>query len=397
MKINFASHRKKSWPANALLFNLSRLWYRRNPRLWVFGTHEGTKYDDNARYLFEHVNREHGQEIQCAWLAANEEIVNTVRKAGGEAYTFGSKEGKKVARNAGVAIYTNGLDDFGPWPKIGGAKLVFLGHGVGFKKTYNAKYAGKSLVIKNMMDKIFSWIHRDLTIASSEFNKRQRMLIASLHDESAVAITGQPRNDILKKKDIREAVLTRLGIEPDKRIILYLPTYRDEAMGLDAMKNIVADLYENKKLQEKLDETNSVLIVKLHPLTPPIELPDRYNFRIMHYQTVENNQELLAAGDVLITDFSSCCVDFALLDRPVIFYLPDKEKFVSQSEPVCDEFYDICSKCECLTSDSLATMITNVTLAATDAINQLYEDPSIKGSCYSENVYQVIYKRYCNP
>lgn len=395
MKINFASHRKKSLPANALLFNFSRLWYRRDPRLWVFGTHEGTKYDDNARYLFEHVNREHGQEIHCVWLAANENVADTVRNAGGEAYTFNSKEGKQASHHAGVAIFTNGLDDFGPWPKVGGAKLVFLGHGVGFKKTYNAKYSGTALLIKKTMDKVFSWINRDLTISTSEYNKRQRMKIASLNDENAVVITGQPRNDILKKKGIREDVFARLGLEPGKRLILYLPTYRGNAMGTDAMKNIVLDLYENKKLQETLNQTNSVFIAKLHPLTPPVELPDRDNFRVMHYQEVESNQELLAAGDVLITDFSSCCVDFALLDRPVIFYLPDKDNFVSKSEPVCDEFYDICNKCECFTPDNLATTIADTSLAATDAINQLYEAPSIKGTCYSENVYQIIFKRYC--
>ncbi|MBR5686531.1 MAG: CDP-glycerol glycerophosphotransferase family protein [Prevotella sp.] len=394
MKINFASHRKKSLPANALLFNFSRLWYKRDSQLWVYGTHEGTKYDDNARYLFEYVNREHGQEIRSVWLAANEEVVDTVKKAGGEAYTFNSKEGKQVARHAGVAIFTNGLDDFGPWPKVGGAKLVFLGHGVGFKKTYNAKYSGKALFIKKAMDKVFSWIHRDLTIATSEYNKHQRMMNASLRDGKAVAITGQPRNDILKNKGIREDIFSRLGIEPDKRLILYLPTYRGNALGLDAMKNIVLSLYENKTLQETLDKTNSVFIAKLHPLTPPVELPDRDNFRVMHYQEVESNQELLAAGDVLITDFSSCCVDFALLDRPVIFYLPDKEEFVNHSEPVCDEFYDICSKCECITPESLADMLTHESLAATDAINQLYEDPSIKGTCYSENVYRAIINQF---
>ena len=160
------------------------------------------------------------------------------------------------------------------------------------------------------------------------------------------------------------------------------------------MKNIVLSLYENKTLQETLDKTNSVFIAKLHPLTPPVELPDRDNFRVMHYQEVESNQELLAAGDVLITDFSSCCVDFALLDRPVIFYLPDKEEFVNQSEPVCDEFYDICSKCECITPESLADMLTHESLAATDAINQLYEDSSIKGTCYSENVYRAIINQF---
>lgn len=390
MKIEFASHRKKTWLANAILFNVSRILYRRNPRLWVYGTHEGTKYDDNARYLFEHVNREHGQEIRSVWLAANDEVVGIVRKHGGEAYTFSSKEGRKISHRAGVAIFTNGLDDFGPWPKIGGARLVYLGHGVGFKNTYNAKYSGKTLFVKKTMDKVFSWIRRDLTISTSEFNKQQRKLIASLPEHASVCITGQPRNDVLKRTDIKKGIFNQLQIDPEKRLILYLPTYRGDAMGVDAMKSIVTNLYENKVLEEMLERTNSIFLTKLHPLTPPINLPDRSSFRIMHYQEVESNQELLAAGDVLITDFSSCCVDFALLNRPVIFYLPDKDDFISQSETVCKEFYDICRTNQCFTPDGLAEMLTHVSLKATDAINKLYEAPTIKGTCYSENVYSAI-------
>lgn len=395
MKIHFNSHRKKTWPANALLYNISRLWYRRDPRLWVFGTHEGIKYDDNARYLFEHVNREHGQQVRCVWLAANESVVDTVRKNGGEAYTFDSRQGKGVARRAGVAIYTNGLDDFGPWPKIGGAKLVFLGHGVGFKQTYNAKYSGRQLFVKKCMDKLYSWIHRDLTIATSEFNKSQRIAIASLPEKAKIAITGQPRNDILKEKGLRKKVFDTLGLSEDKRLILYLPTYRTEAMGPDAMHDIVCDLYQNTELSHLLKTTNSFFLVKLHPLTPKIDIPEREDFRILHYQDIESNQELLAAGDILITDYSSVCIDFALLHRPVIFYLPDQDKFTVLSESVCSEFYDICEKCSCHTPAELSALLSQPHLSATDTINEVFEDPSIKGTCYSENVFQSIYHYFC--
>lgn len=395
MKIHFKSHRKKSWPANALLYNISKLWYRRDPRLWVFGTHEGMKYDDNARYLFEHVNREHGQEIRCVWLAANEEVADTVRKTGGEAYTFDSEEGRKTARRAGVAIYTNGLDDFGPWPKTGGAKLVFLGHGVGFKQTYNAKYSGTALIIKKMMDKIFSWIQRDLTIATSEFNKSQRISIASLPSHANIAITGQPRNDIFRQQGLRKKVFKALGLQEDQHLILYLPTYRSQETGNDSLKNIILNLCNSTELHYVLVKTDSVFVAKLHPLTPSFDIPENDRFRIMNYQEVESNQELLAAGDILVTDYSSVCVDFSLLQRPVIFYLPDKDTFTKNSEAVSDEFYAICKENECFTPAQLSSLISNPSLSATDAINALFESPGIKGSCYSENVFQTINQLFC--
>lgn len=38
-------------------------------------------------------------------------------------------------------------------------------------------------------------------------------------------------------------------------------------------------------------------------------------------------QELLAAADVLITDYSSCMWDFALTDKPGFLFFPDLDQF----------------------------------------------------------------------
>ena len=373
-----------------IVFRLCKLFSRRDPKLWVFGSLRGKKYDDNAKYLFEYINQSHSGEVKTVWLAANDSVVDEVKKAGGEAYTFKSEKGKHFARKAGVAIYTHGLDDFGLWPQVGGAKLVFLGHGVGFKKTYNAKRTGMKLLMKAFIDKYFSWIQRDITIATSKYNQIQRKNIAGLKDTSQIYITGQPRNDLFKRNVNRESVLQKIGIDSSKKIILYMPTYRRPVSGKDKMVDIIKDLYNNKQLCSVLDEGQYVFIAKLHPQTAHIDLKSRENFKVLDYKAVQANQELLAIGDILITDYSSCCVDFALLNRPIIFYVPDEDWFVKHSEPVCEEFYGISEKNQCETADRLAEKIAHPSLKATNAINELFEDSSIKGSCYSENVYKAI-------
>ncbi len=381
--------RKINWFACGLYFNLCKLLYKRDKCLWVYGCRKGRKYDDNTKYLFEYVNKHHSNVIHSVWLAADEKVVEDVRNGGGEAYTFYSQEGKSIAKRAGVAIFSYALDDFGAWPMVGGAVLVFLGHGVGFKKTFNAKLSGLAKFLKNVMDKLFSWIRRDITIATSEYNRKQRRDIAGLKDLSQIYITGQPRNDVLWMVD-RNSVLEKLGIDASKKVILYMPTYRMASMGKDAMERIVTDLYDCEALSRVLDDGNYIFVAKLHPITPVVNIPQRDNFRILGYNEIEANQELLAAGDMLITDYSSCCVDFALLERPVIFYQPDEEKFFKHSETVCSEFFDISSKNSSKTLEELVNLIEKPSLDATNAINDLYEDPSIKGTCYSENVYNLI-------
>ena len=382
--------RKFNWLWIAIYFNLSKLLYNRNKRLWVYGCCKGRRFDDNSN-LFEYINKSHGEDIRSVWLTDKENVAQDIRNAGGEAYTFSSPEGREMACHAGVAIFTHALDDFGPIPRVGGAKLVFLGHGVGFKQTYNAKLSGVVKTFKKIMDAIFSFIQRDITITTSELNKRERLKISGMNDPSHFYITGQPRNDILKIVD-RNTVLNKLGIDTNKRVILYMPTYRMPSMGKDAMNHIIKNLYECSELDMILDERNCIFIAKLHPNTPPIELPERKNFRILGYNEIEANHELLASGDILITDYSSCCVDFALLERPVIFYRPDEEIFFNHSERVCDEYFDISKNNSCSSPEKLAELIDISSLEATKAINSIYEDPSIKGTCYSDNVYKIICK-----
>ena len=382
--------RKVNWLGNAIWFNLSKFIFKRDPYLWVFGSLDGKKYDDNAKFLFEYVRNHHSDKVHPVWLAKDGKALEYVRNSGGEAYCFTSREGKRIARKAGVAIYTHALADFGNFPQVGGATLVFLGHGVGFKQTYNSKRQGLDLFLKEQFDKIFSWIQRDITIATSVYNKRERMKIAGLKDDSHIFITGQPRNDVLKQHIDRNKILRDLGIERGKKVVLYMPTYRRPMNGRNTMENIIYRLYESNEMNKVLNEGNYVFIAKLHPLTPHIDIPKRDNFIILDFQAIKDTQEFQAVSDILITDFSSCCVDYALTGKPVIFYLPDEDWFTHHSEKVSEEFSEISNKNKCSTPDKLAALIDNTSLAATQAINDLFEDPSTKGTCYSENVFRVI-------
>ena len=162
------------------------------------------------------------------------------------------------------------------------------------------------------------------------------------------------------------------------------------SMGVDAMTRIVDDLYNDRKLSQMLDASNSVFVAKLHPLTPHINLKNRDNFVILDFAAVDNNQDLLGIADCLVTDYSSCFIDYALLSRPIIFYTPDEEQFFKNSETVDKEFFDIEHLCQSTNPESLKNALSMSSTTVADATNALFEDDSIKGTCYSENVYKVI-------
>lgn len=387
---SFFSPRKLAYPINIILFNLCRINLFRNKRIWVFGGVEGKKYDDNSRYLFEYVKDEHSNLIKAVWLSPKRETVAFVKSLGYEAYSTKSLKGIYYALRAGVAFYSHALIDFGLFPLVGGSFIVSLWHGVGFKRIYNANYHGFRLFLKKMLDKCFSWTYRNMTTVTSEFIKQQFSELFSLNSESLICITGQPRNDIFKRELTKDNILNKLNIDSSKKLILYMPTYRHTTLGKDSMERIVKDLYTNKKLNKVLDDGNAILVVKLHPLTPHVSLAARENFKILDYRDVENNQELLGLADILVTDYSSCFVDFALLNRPIIFYVPDQNDFLEKSEKLDEAFFDIERLSKAVDEDGLVNLLSQPSCKVAEKTNELFEDKSIQGTCYSENVFNAV-------
>lgn len=391
MTINWKDEKKTLYWINALTFNLSRLIPLRNKRLWVFGAWRGRKYDDNSKYLFEYVSREHSNEIEAVWLSYNPTVVEEVRSLGLRAYRSGSLKGLWMQIRAGMAVYTNSLMDLGFISFVGGAEILTTWHGMSFKKIYNSKYSGWSLCVKKTLDHIFSWTYRTFSTVTSLQGKRWLMESFTLNPDE-IYITGQPRNDILRGVNKRN-VLRGTNINPEKQLIFYFPTYRTAAMGKDAVQEIVEELYESKDLEAALKQTNSVFVVKPHPVSPPIQLQERDDFVVFDFKTVKNNQELLGAGDILITDYSGSFIDFALLNRPVIFYEPDEVKFLSKSEDMDSKFFEISCLNRAVTPAKLAEKILNPSTVACDKINEVWEDESIRGTNYTENVYRLMLKK----
>lgn len=140
---------------------------------------------------------------------------------------------------------------------------------------------------------------------------------------------GSPRNDLVahtKKEEILQK-LARTGIQVDggKEIILYAPTWfgADLAKPVMDMKKYEA-LYEY--LTKRLDMEKYELLVKPHQAVyRNLSQEEKGSNRYISY-TIDTN-ELLAAVDILITDYSSIYFDFLIRDKPILFYMPDYEEY----------------------------------------------------------------------
>jgi CDP-glycerol glycerophosphotransferase len=380
--------RKISLPLMGVLFRTLKLFPFRNKRIWVFGSWIGRKYDDNSKYLFEFVNAYH-HNVRCVWLSRNPEVVKKVRSLGYEAYLGSSLKGLFMALRCGVAIMTNGLDDFCAVPLLGGAKIVALWHGVGgFKKIYNENYSGLKLKVKRTVDAVFNWAGRDISLGTSEYTA-ERVMEQFDVKRNSIVITGQPRNDLFHENIDREKLVSGINFASFAKVVLYMPTYRvSPNTHKDIVKDILQELSSSEKFMYYLKRENILFLVKLHPLTQFAMESDNRHFQVLGDKQVRSVQHLLMAADCLVTDYSSCSVDYALLKRPVVFYVPDEEDYLSYSS--LNDAYGRVVKERAKTVDELIALIESGNMTQTNLLNDLFEDKSIAGTCYSENMYCAL-------
>lgn len=135
---------------------------------------------------------------------------------------------------------------------------------------------------------------------------------------------GLPRNDFLfdavKVAEAKERVYTAYDLDRNKKTVLYAPTFRD---GEISEFNLQLDL---ELLHQKLSDKYTILL-RLHPNIQHALDTSVYEGFVYDLSKYNDMQDVLAASDCLITDYSSSFFDYSILNRPMIFYPYDLENY----------------------------------------------------------------------
>lgn len=136
---------------------------------------------------------------------------------------------------------------------------------------------------------------------------------------------GHARNDILLAENagVAHRVRRHFGIDADKKIALYAPTFRndDTAACYDLDHSRVLGALEERFGGE------FVLLNRFHMKTLKAREAQVSDPRILDATAYPDIQELMVAADVGITDYSSWICDFVLTGRAGFLYAPDLEKY----------------------------------------------------------------------
>lgn len=144
--------------------------------------------------------------------------------------------------------------------------------------------------------------------------------------EAKVLEVGYPRNDSLVNKidATRNHIRAKLGIkDPNLKLVLYAPTWRDTTRGAQGGWESVNYLNENSELPPGFK-----LLYRGHSNTHASH-QKRVSESTIDVTFYPNIAELFIAADILITDYSSVMFDFSVTGKPMIFLTPDIEHYDS--------------------------------------------------------------------
>ncbi|MDI9624718.1 MAG: CDP-glycerol glycerophosphotransferase family protein [Methanothermobacter sp.] len=167
-------------------------------------------------------------------------------------------------------------------------------------------------------------------------------------DPRRIFVTGQPRND--KLKSCQKKILKIFGVDLEEydKFVLFAPTFRKSDFREDGKfishKFNLRD-FSGKEFQEFLKEHEILCLVKFHPLEEKKAIKyfrSMENVKLIKTETLQENlidlYDVLPCVDILITDYSSVYFDFLLLDKPIIFVVPDLDEYKKRRGFVLEPF-----------------------------------------------------------
>ena len=223
----------------------------------------------------------------------------------------------KLTYTSKVVVTDDYLTVFRNNKKKDGQYYIQLWHAAGAFKTFGKD----SDRFPPGMDRMY---HRDydLMCVSSEYVRDIYANTLQI-DRDRVRALGVPRTDRFFDKQylssVRESVYDRMPELGGRQVILYAPTFRSETSGRVYLPPI-----DYAGIDAALND-DQIFVVCPHPLMPPYE--GKWNYDKIRLVTDISTNDMMIAADLMITDYSSVIFEFSLLDKPIVFFCYDQDRY----------------------------------------------------------------------
>ena len=347
---------------------------RLNEKMILFECFFGRNYSDNPKYIFEYISEKYPGEYQCVWVLNRRTKLPYPAK---QTRRFSLRYYYYMAKAKYLVYNVRQPKSFN---KRKGQVFLETWHGTPLKRLVfdQVEVTGAAPLYKEQIyNQSRSW---DYLIAPNRFSS-DIFRSCFLYDKEMLE-TGYPRNDILhlpknEQEQLAKVIKERLGISPDKKVILYAPTWRDNEFFDNGQYRFTLQL-DLKKMQEILGDEYVVVLRTHYFIVNVLDLSEYKGF-VYNASTYDDIAHLYLIADLMITDYSSVFFDYANLRRPVLFFMYDIEKY----RDALRGFY----------IDVEEELPGPILMTSDEVINSIQDLPRITEN-YG-NKYQLFYEKYC--
>lgn len=356
----------------ALFFKINRISGIRQNRVVLLAPHRGGSHDSLG--AFEAYLKEKGgyETVRISTPAFDKSLKSIVDILG-----FFFIKSRKLAR----AKYVFLNDNFMPMAQLNFSKETVI------TQLWHAEGAFKKFSL--LLDLPGDIMQRELKagkklsfVTCTSENLRDTYAKAFGVNKEKVLPIGSPRLDYLFSEHNTEKIRADFDRQkPDfkgKKLILYAPTFRDEEKRDSELISHIDIEKFNRLFGEEY-----ALLVKLHPQIHSGSVNPENDV------TGFDIADLTLICDIVITDYSSVCMDFALLNKPCIFYAYDLEEYEAERS-FCFGFEDYVPGSVVKTFDALLEEIKNPKGKNKDAFEKFNFDYKDNKNC--ERLFNAVMK-----
>jgi hypothetical protein len=292
-----------------------------------------------------------------------------------------------------LIIYVNHPWGLGSWfaPFI---KKVYINHGI-YAGKINNNLGEDGVYGKSRVNRPYSKPFYDKMFAASSFEKE---LAISLNKEllSRIAITGFLRADSVEKMQIeqRDVIRKKLGYAKDDIVVHIISTWGPASLFQTIGEDL---LFEAIKISDKYK-----IIFSLHPRHDAFgdikgrkreDILNKYQSQGIRPASELSWDEYVVASDVSISDHSSLCLYYVLLNKPILLVPVNNESYIKNS--TFDQLKNLAPTLECVKQldNSIQIAVKNGNQ------KQLYElslvirnYPGRAAERYKEEIYRLLDK-----
>jgi len=327
----------------------------KNKKLILIGLKYGEKFYGNPKYFYLYLKKKKNEECRAVWVTSSDKIFSELSKKNLPVVNLYSLAGFFSILRAHFLVFD---------PSVYGVSYSFFlpgkfnkvqtWHGVAFKKESTPTHVSSSILRKIVSYLILKEKKSYNTIITCSEKSKKRD--SSMFHNKNVVILGYPRNDIFFDKSlVYENYEKKLDLEKYDKVILYCPTYRDVSNSKIPFSKEFLQRFNNFLIRK-----NFILLEKRHIYEKNTQDYSNYSNIKNVSEQIHDIQELLICSDIMITDYSSVCLDFCLTNKPIIFYPFDFEEYLNKCRGLVFDYFNDLPGPFVKTEDELLECIQNI-------------------------------------